>query len=109
MGISWALLLYSGHFVGIAALLRVLYIACYTQSGRIGRGCFVCRRLLVRLSSEVGLICTVQVSLKDWTVNGEGGASESNLSSLTPFYGAGCGRLQLGFAHWDTSVDYCSN
>ena len=31
-------------------------------------------------------------------------ASQLDLSSLTPLSVAGCGRLHLGVAHWDTSV-----
>ena len=42
------------------------------------------------------------------TVHEGGGATNQlDLPSLTPLYLAGCGRLQLGVRHWDTSVDYC--
>ena len=33
-----------------------------------------------------------------------GATSQVDLLSLTPLFVAGCGRLQLGVPHWDTSV-----
>ena len=36
-----------------------------------------------------------------------GATSQLDLPSLTPLTVAGCGRLQLGVAHFATSVDYC--
>ena len=33
--------------------------------------------------------------------------SQLDLLSLTSLSVAGCGRLQLGVCHWDTSVDDC--
>ena len=35
-----------------------------------------------------------------------GATSQLDLPSLTPFFVAGCGRLQLGVPQWVTSVDY---
>ena len=35
-----------------------------------------------------------------------GATSQLDLMFLTPLSIAGCGRLQLGVPHWDTSVDY---
>ena len=35
-----------------------------------------------------------------------GVTSQLDLSDLTPFSIAGCGRLHLGVPHWATSVDY---
>ena len=38
-----------------------------------------------------------------------GATSQLDLPSLTPLYGAGCGRLQLGVPNWAISVDYCNS
>ena len=51
------------------------------------------------------LWCTVHEALRGYNSCGWGvTASQLDLPSLTPLFVAGCNRLQLGVAHWVTSV-----
>ena len=58
-----------------------------------------------RFPAETASIYTVREALRGYChVSGGVAVSQSDLPSLTPLSVAGCGQLQLGVAHWATSV-----
>ena len=76
-------------------------------------GCLACCRLQVcKIESRLWLSCTDLYYARGaqgvlpMRVGGRA-TCQLELPSLTPLSVAGCGRLQLGVPHWDTSVDYC--
>ena len=57
-----------------------------------------------RFPAEAAPIYTVHEGAQEVLLMKVGGAnSQLDLPSLTPFFVAGCGRLQLGVSHWITS------